>query len=440
MKLNAQNVDYFIWLLKGDGWSTKPLDDNSKNLLMKLFDVADVIAPMGDDDEKIFWIRVPRGPFKEYVRINYSFDNEYKEEKLRKSFEEDYPDKYKWYKIVLVRHKSYVNDGEFLGVFMADKFLLSINNPNEDGWPIDVSTFIEGLIVSVNDVIAQLKENKYNDRVKKNLPAKYKYGRIKRKDYYDIYPDLRKEYLREIGKDVLNEFLEYVEKNDVEADPSDFLNNMTARVFYEACSIAYDAAGYEDRSKWKFTDSDEEHERYGGTTPKEKYYMHADGRDNGLINVPMDDPKEFKLWFNEKGDYYEFNGSHPYEIRTAGSIRYSIHLFPHHNKEDDLEGYFFILSGDSYHTSFETIKMFLALIKSGFPVVFSNAKEVASRFMEMDDIGVLPYTIPSWYAKYGNSHIGKDVMDFVNLYDGDKAQEVIAKTRWMDEAEVTLKE
>ena len=73
-------------------------------------------------------------------------------------------------------------------------------------------------------------------------------------------------------------------------------------------------------------------------------------------------------------------------------------------------------------------------------MLFYNAKAVADRFMEKDDIGILPETIPSFYARYGNSHIGSDVMDFVNLSVGEKEQEVIAKVRWMDEPEVTLKE
>lgn len=439
MRLNAQIVDHYINILKGHDLSTMTLDEKSKERLIELFDVASVIAPMGDDDKKLFWIKVPRGPFREYVKRNFDYDDDFSDEEKREYFKEDYPEKYKWYELCLVRHNSVINDGEFYGLFMADEYIMSINDPNESGWPLDVSGFLEGLIEASKKVIELLEVGKYNNMIKRDLPFRCKYGRILRKDYYDIYPEIREEYKSGIGENELKDFLDYVSKNDAEKEPPFLLYKMTARMYYEACGIAYDATGYESRSHWRFNDSDEEHERYGGVTPKEKYYMYADGRDDGLMNVPMDDPEEFDLWLDEKGKYYEFNGHHPFEIRTAGSIRYSVHLFPYH-KSGDTAGYYFCLSGDSYHSSFETIKMFNALVRAKLPVLFYNAKAVADRFMEKDDIGILPETIPSFYARYGNSHIGSDVMDFVNLSDGEKEQEVIAKVKWMDEPEVTLKE
>ena len=74
---------------------------------------------------------------------------------------------------------------------------------------------------------------------------------------------------------------------------------MTARQFYEACAVVYKRLQLPERVKWRFCDTDEEHERYGGTTAKELYYMFADGRDDGLRNVPMDDAEEFDLWLND---------------------------------------------------------------------------------------------------------------------------------------------
>lgn len=78
---------------------------------------------------------------------------------------------------------------------------------------------------------------------------------------------------------------------------------MTARVYYEACATLYEAWGLHGDSP--FTDSDLEHEHYGENklTPKELYYATAGDEDNGLKNVPMDDPEAFREWHRRRGPF-----------------------------------------------------------------------------------------------------------------------------------------
>lgn len=104
------------------------------------------------------------------------------------------------------------------------------------------------------------------------------------------------------------------------------MQHMTARDFYEACAVCYKVVRMEQHVHFSFKDSKEEHLRYNGTTPKELYYMFADGRDDGLSCVPLDDAAAFAEWHNQKGPYYEFNGHHPWEILPSGSVEYSMHL------------------------------------------------------------------------------------------------------------------
>lgn len=235
----------------------------------------------------------------------------------------------------------------------------------------------------------------------------------------------------------IGKFLDYVEHQG-DAGHGDnrgenAFTNMTARVYYEACAIGYKAAGYEDRRSWRFEESEEEHKRYGGKTPKEMYYSYADGRDDGLSKVPIDDAEEFEKWFHKKGDYYEFNGSHPYEIRPSGSIRYSIHLIPR-KKEGSEDRWYLALSGDAYVTSIETIKMFIEMREAGLPVVLGNAEGIAARLRETDTIGILPETVPSFAARYGHHLYDEDVVDFINLpYEQDKAEMIISHAEWMPE-------
>lgn len=123
------------------------------------------------------------------------------------------------------------------------------------------------------------------------------------------------------------------------------LKEMTARYFYEACATIYSALGlHRENVIYQFEEQDTEHKRYGigKQTPKEMYYALADGRDNGLKNVPMDDSVAFEEWYHRKEPYYEFNGSHPWEIIPSMSISHSMHIFPMltPNKE-----WYFSLSG-----------------------------------------------------------------------------------------------
>ena len=61
---------------------------------------------------------------------------------------------------------------------------------------------------------------------------------------------------------------------------SNKLPTMTANDFYRFCSIGYNANNYE----------------YCELSPKEQYYKHAEGRDNGLSEIDPDSPEAFYEW------------------------------------------------------------------------------------------------------------------------------------------------
>ena len=62
-----------------------------------------------------------------------------------------------------------------------------------------------------------LENNIFNDYISKNLSYKNKFGVIKRSDYWELYPDLKKELLNDISQEEINEFIESAnEKNLIE--------------------------------------------------------------------------------------------------------------------------------------------------------------------------------------------------------------------------------
>lgn len=418
--MNAQQVDYYIFVL-GDSFHTRTLGEKSKALLLKLFELTAQIKACGDDNRKEFWIKVERGSFEEYAAgYHESYDEDdyvASDEDIRRYFEEDYPDEEKWY---LFQSVNFVRrDDEFYAVWLGHRYLLSIGDCNERGY-IEVEDFIEWLIERAQDVLAQLRDGSYNQDVTANLPVRYRFGKIRRKVLWDIYPELRKWFRDGLTDDEIAEFVSLADNPPVKTIPE-----MTARLFYEACGVCYKAVGYEERESWRFTDTDEEHERYGGKTPKEMYFSYADGRDDNLRAVPLDDAAAFEQWKCEEGPYYEMTGHHPYEIRTSGSVSRSIHLYP--SKDRDGEGWLFTLSGSYDGCSVEVVKYYLALLHAGFPVALYDFAAIAERFTETDYIKIWPENVSSIM-----------VSDVVQLKDGDKPDEVTKAAEWTPEVEVLL--
>lgn len=74
---------------------------------------------------------------------------------------------------------------------------------------------------------------------------------------------------------------------------------MTANDFFRFCAMGYAENKYSGCDK----------------TPKEQYYLHADGRDDGLRDLNPDDPEAFHAWLHD----YSRGGGHPWEVCRGGN-------------------------------------------------------------------------------------------------------------------------
>ena len=435
--LNAITIDHYIDILENHGGMyTRKLDEASETLLRELYRATLQLEAMGNDERRSLWLSAPRGSFEDYVQVMSSEVED--EDKLREWFMEEYPDDEKWYHFSSMYYMNPNSKEEFITVGIGATWNLAIDPRVESDWPIDATELIQWLIESVNEVVNEVKQRNYNERIRSCLPAKYKYGSISRKDYWDIYPELRNEYREMLGESDIEEFLEFSDEltND-EFVPDNSMDRMTTRRYFEACAAGYREMEFELRCKKRFTDSEEEHEIYGQDTPREIYSMYADGRDNGLTAIPLDDPDEFDKWMKNEGDYYCFNGNHPWEVITSFTMLLSIHLYPIHDNKSGK--WYFSISGSTKEISVKTIRFYLGLKRAGFPVALDNGKSIAARLDETDRIGILPEYIPTYYCRYGSSVIGYDVLDLVNLDDGDKPDAVASKATWIEPQEVNIK-
>lgn len=422
--MNVFEVDYWVSVLHRNSLT---LDEQSRCALMELFRLTDQMAPVGRDNRREFWIIARRGSAEEYRPF---YDEDTSEEELADVMQELYPLEEYWYKVVTVHHTD-CRRGEYFGAILNNRCFLTINDPNEDGNPFNATELIDWLIQETKVVLEKLRNGTYNADVREKLPVDYKYGVISRKDYWNIYPEERDAYRSAFTPQQIEEFLRCKDEFEEGYMPPNCLPHITARDFYEACMICYRAIGMEPKSRCWFEDSDEEHQRYGGVTPKELYYMFADGRDDGMSKLPLDDAAAFEEWLEQKGPYYEFNGHHPWEILPSYSTEDSGHLYV--GKAPD--GYYFSLSGSSKTRSREIIRCFLALRAAGLPVRLHEGNKMQARLEETDMIGIVP---EGRTTRYIYSIMEYDFLDAVHLYDDNKPEQVAEKAIWKPEIECKL--
>ena len=168
--------------------------------------------------------------------------------------------------------------------------------------------------------------------------------------------------------------------------------------------------------------------KYNGCdkTPKEQYYLHADGRDDGLKDLNPDDPEAFHAWLHD----YSRGGGHPWEVCRGGNSTH-VSLRP----MDDKGGYFLYLDGDAWNRTIETVKFFLALTRAGIPVYLIEAHTLADRLAEKEWIGIVPHGVMPAYCEswFPNEHI----IDYMNLPYEDR-EKFLPFCVWYDEEPIML--
>ena len=409
--------DAYLYNLQGVFSPRFALDEKSRRLLLGIFKKTDIIEPSGDNDKKMFFIRLQRGSYEDFIAEYEEGDTEgYTEEK----FEKDYPEEEKWYPVTMLHSEGFRGEEEMYSVFINRDYVLSIGDPGIGKAPeIDAAEFITAFGEAVDRALTKMKAGVYNDEIRDHLPYENRYGKILRKDYWNIYPEMRKSFTESFSGDDREEFI----KEDAEDHRCGRLKEMTARTFFEACAAGYKGAGIEMRripGKGSLYERDpqEETDKYKGKyTPREWYRSLADGRDDGLTRLPLDDPEAFHAWTKEEEPYYQFNGSHPWEVDAVRLLFFGV--------RKDGYGYYFAVWGGNVKSIPKIVSFYLAVKRAGYPIAL-YADGIRDVVLEEDYIEISPY--------------GYRIGDCVSLIEEEKREEVIEKAVWEPEKEVKLKD
>lgn len=412
-QLTAPQIQHYIdWLGRMDYRNVNcncSYDDRTYQLLDEIFEQLKQIGPIPERNAWELWFKADRGPIEDFG--NYDEWLEDGDVDDREEFEawwlSEYPTETIWFGFGAL----YDADIDYRAIFLGNKFVIEQDSRKEKGYEHDISEFAEWLLASVKERIEQIKDGTYSEAIETGLPPQLRTGTIVRREFWDIFPELREDFFAGISKEDVAEFLATASVQD--DDCTCFGNRMqdfTANDFFECCSIAYKAIGFDIE----------------GMTPREQYYRHADGRDNGLRDIDASSPTEFYQWLHD----HRLLGGHPWEICRGGNSTHIDLLV----RNDDA-GCFLGVAGSSVGRTIEAIKIYLALRRAGKPVYLNEAKLLAARLDETEKIGVVPEGVVPKYCSTMFSD--EKIITYINL-PSEKRDEVASHCVWQPLQKVVL--
>ncbi|MBO5021359.1 MAG: hypothetical protein J6D52_11905 [Clostridia bacterium] len=361
-----------------------PFDSVSVQNIEELFRLIKQIKPTKDKDIHELWLSAETGPIEAFG----DYDEMYEDGQVdsREEFEEwwksYYPYDQVWYNMCTVERE----DNGYKCIFLNHKMVIEIDHRKKNRtFEEDISEFTTWLLEEVKKCLAELKAGTYNKRINRELPCGQKTGTILLKDLWDLFPQRRADFFEDISQTEIEEFVTLMDKQ--RKDDSDRIKHLTVNDFFSLCALGYKANNYEG------TD----------LSPREQYYLHADGRDDDLGKINPDSVEEFRDWLLNKLKY-----GHPWEVCRGGNSTH-ISLYVGY----DEAGFFLILAGSAWTRTIETVKFYLALINAGFPVYLRDGKILASRLLETERIGVVPDGVFPCYCEM--LFPGEHIIDFMNL-------------------------
>lgn len=391
------------------GYNTSPAyDEASEKIIDEILQMLQKITPISDNGCRELWFCLERGPIEAYGNYEEMFEDGAVDnyDDFRESWQEEYPDEYKWYYFV-----GFLADNGYKSISINHRRVIEINPYHEKGHSYEITTFATALRECVAKCIRQITDGTYMDFIRPRIPDTYKTGTILQKHLWELYPDEKAAYFDGLSETDIEEFLGYMSQQDNNNyRPASRLQKMTANDFYRFCAIGYKAMGYN-----------------GCDQPlRIQYDIHADGRDEGLSEIDADSPSAFKEWLTNRDEC----GGHPWEVCRGGN---STHISLYVGIDDD--GYYLSLSGSSYGRSAETIKFYLALRRNNLPVYLHDGDHLADRVQGKEKVGVVPQGVIPSYCH--SDFPGEDVIVFMNLpYENPEI--VAAKCVWQDFKEVKL--
>jgi hypothetical protein len=369
-------------LKEGKPIKSDSLDIKTLQLFGKLFQTLGWLEPSGPEEYRSVWIGMEGGSTAE------------------RSLESE------WFLLATSKFKdtlSFFLDRRLIAEIPADPDPASLS----DDFPGPLPEVLAYLNQRAGEEISRIASDPYayQAHLEEVLPPVKRFGRIRRRDYWESMGDNIHRPDLALGEETIDSLTTLVNMYRGREEWAS-IRELTADEFFHFAAVCYDGAGF-------FEGDDKD------LTTREKYWQLSDGRHEGMLNILGDSPGEFTYWYRSGGG----TAQHPWEICRGGE-KPPIALHP---RETDM-GWRVTLKGPIPERLEEMVRMAVALHEEGIPFILRDADEILKMVRGEDYIGIVPEDIdPVWCHSYFPDE--DRVVEFMNLPEG-KREEIIARMQW----------
>ena len=451
-KLIAPDIDELLCFFERDYMNPSRPSSELSDEMEALFGVLHDLAPQKTNNEvKSVWVTVPRGTIDDYTPYEdmLEWGEIENRQEYEKRWEEEYPEPTVWYKLVIWESSDREGTPVYRGIRFGNKCIInaSFADSRDKKYPAykeEAAAALCALITAAaRDSMRRLAEGTYNELVQSSLPYRFRTGVIRRSAVWEKDPEWKESDTEGITEKTLKDFRQLLQSGANDPAKIGRMKSMTANDFFRACAAGYQACGYR-----------------GTDLPwVEQYFLHADGRDEGLSGrghglnagpgIDFDDGSAWEQWYFHR----EQHGGHPWEVCRGGNSTH-VSLYVVHDEyengylyrsgkinADEYEqrkeqaGYYYAVEGK--YRAAEAVCFYTALVKTGLPVIISDAEEILGRFDGTDYIGIVPHhVIPKYCGDMFPARYGK-VIDYMHIYEEEMAEYGDA-VEWLPEEEAEL--
>jgi hypothetical protein len=246
----------------------------------------------------------------------------------------------------------------------------------------------------------------YRETVR-HYPLVMRYGIVPKTIIWKYYPGTYR-VDTELGKAPVRDFVRQVHAYRFREEYGGHHKKMTLALFMRYCKVAYLANAH------RFNGAIEP-----GMPSLTMYERLADGRDEGLTDLPANSADAFRQWYRSQR-----GGGHPWEIYRGGNTTHiDLGVTERH------EGWSVFLRGSSTTRMAETIRIAVALVQAGLPVEIHDAEKLVLRLLGMDNVGIIPEYLGNHRAAQYFDDADK-VFDCVHLHDLPRNNRILPFITW----------
>ena len=432
-------------LVKSGHQNRYVVNGNSRELILKIKNLLDVFAPIGDDLKHGLWIEVPHGKPSDWAtfkEVKEWGDEVNTRKEYLELWESEFPRESYWYFISVSQHDGctylLISDNDHRWCIIHDDKKWDRHGIGPLDW------YLEPLMAFLKERINYIAQDTeaYNHYVEEHLPKHQRIGRIPRKDLNRIVPWQRRvprnleraiQILKECATneeiyrklkdgETINEFPKFYRTP---------LADMSIRQYAKYFKIAYLA--YEDHYAYLHRSNPKELKQRMAEIKKmsklsdvDFYRRYQLGRHGEITDkTDLDSATEFKkIAYDHYGE--------------LGLSRMDVHATDFHTP-----GSWLITFGISYSAYVDIgVEIAVALYESGCPLIIDDAQKLLDILEERDYVRLTPHTFHDYLCHHEEGsafslpyecYLGEDEELTRDQYD-----EIVSLAVWDEEKQVDL--